>query len=631
MSTNTTTSKTNTNGNVKIKGISTTLSIIIIQTIKELSNYSHFIYNDSKEEDLLVWTKTANESSSQTNKIKDIIQKLFITLRTQSSKTLICALNFLLSVAIPSLKLISKKPMKNNPSKSKSKSKSISISIQRASLYLSYHLLCCSKDCRESFASHHPNESVNLLVLVQTLKKHKDINNRMVHDIVQMLHSLSTSKLFGHLYPRFHVAYRYLSENSQHQINVFHGTKTIQSNRNNQAQNENNENNDYHINTHSFLSIGQLRDARDQALKYGKMEIKHIQQWIDKANVCFEILVPRMGYNVHEYKDSTTTSKQIPIHTDSDVDDVDIDWEDGDNEQNNDNDDENCSTICNDNPFYSTNKESNSIHREKVEQTLKVMLGAGTDEKQKEKYAAGVDYSIEIDFESKNNDPSKTMKNDSIWNGGEFSFADIPPSTNNHYPTNHYYDPSVSSSVSPSPSSTLLDKVATSSAKETLELCISQISHTYLPRLRLWIDALISSDDLVRRTNQDSSSLARMSLPQRQMRKIILEDLMDIKTKAVSVLSSASLLDILRPSSMQNDNEDNDNDNDKKDEMSWRQLLESKTKSKYRYKDERDQVNTNMNSLKYKGNGSIKHQQKKFNVPRKKFKIKKYQLKNISK
>ena len=138
--------------------------------------------------------------------------------------------------------------------------------------------------------------------------------------------------------------------------------------------------------------------------------------------------------------------------------------------------------------------------------------------------------------------------NEAISNGEEFDISEVPEII-----SNKKFTETSNSSTQPN----ILHKVATASASKTLQLCVNKLVHVHLPRLRLWINGLISADDMtclnmkpmtLSSSSSISTSLHRLPLSIRRRRKQIAEKLLDMKASVSSILASASSLGI-RPES----------------------------------------------------------------------------------
>jgi len=298
------------------------------------------------------------------------------------------------------------------------------------------------------------------------------IINLMQREMLQILNLLST-RLKDSKQPKLIVAIRYMED--QRGISTEINTTSSRN--------------------HSLSSVTgttpmwELRHIRDIALRYGTREYNKVEKILILMDECFEILVPRFGFHYNQFSsrnmrstdsyenkgDDNNYNEAIVVDAD-DGDDDDIDWEDGDNEEDLfiEQQEQSLQTCV-------VKKDDNySDHIAAVETTLAMMKETGA-----------------LTSEGRLNVPV----NLSASNPSEINFE----ATKNKSIENANIDNTNSKQV----------------AREKIEKCVKILSTRHLPRLKAWVDALISADNMTyassnRSTNsieEASSTSATVLLP----------------------------------------------------------------------------------------------------------------------
>ena len=320
------------------------------------------------------------------------------------------------------------------------------IAVRRASLYLTGMLLQRSKDCR--FHLEHEENLGQWLQL--TLFNYHPVKAGGDLPFFQLEADFWLNYLvkngYGRIYPKIQVALQRLRQRCPHLEAM--------------------SNDLYNVSDASFSSMNDLRRIRDAALAYGDKEIKNVEKWLRRADVCMEILVPRLvtdtvsasasitasgesskdsiearTNHIDGHENGTATIAKNADNGDDDYDkfddeEDDIDWEDG------------CAESCDDG--IAEKSLSNLEHFRAVERTLAAM----------EESAGGLrSGGIEIDFRDnplKNADDEIDMKRSDAVSDEERDSAFIK-----------------------------------------LNKCGSVLEKTHKPRLTIWLEGLTNADNLV--------------------------------------------------------------------------------------------------------------------------------------
>ena len=362
---------------------------------------------------------------------------------------------------------------------------SVKLPTRRAALALASELLQRSAECREAFAS--AERLRQFLELVSSLgSSSRDTNHNgssnntnadnegegatemsVQQEAVQLLVGLSYR--FGTYYPRLSVAARFLEERE----GIVLSSTTRGSGLGDIASND---------------AMADLRRGRDMAMAKIDKAHERVKRILDRADECFEILVPRFGGSGGG---SSATGKEAPQKTstnlvntwldekfdDGDDDDLehddDIHWEEGD-----DNDDDG-----------STAPED---HEKAVERTLAQM----------ERSRGIEDGGIEISL-----------------GGGDGAGSSRGASD-----------------------------VTTVAAREMLGRCVKLLEEKHLPRLVFWSDCLHKADNMTIQTGETSgtvqSSLVAMPPSVRKKRSETLNMVLSLKSDCSKTISSAAKLGI---------------------------------------------------------------------------------------
>ena len=363
---------------------------------------------------------------------------------------------------------------------------SVKLPTRRAALALASELLRRSAECREAFAS--AERLRQFIEVVSSLgSSGRDANHNgsstntnaenegegtlralVQQEAVQLLVGLSD--LYGIYSPRLSVAARFLEERE----GIVLSSTTRGSGLGDIASNN---------------AMADLRRGRDMAM--AKVDKAHgrVKRILDRADKCFEILVPRFGSSGGG--SSSATGKEATQDTSTNLanawlddnfddgddddleDDDDIDWEEGD-----DNDDDG-----------STAPED---HEKAVERTLAQM----------ERSRGIEDGGIEISLGG----------GDSAGSSGGASDATI------------------------------------SAAREMLGRCVKLLEEKHMPRLVFWSDCLHRADNMTIQTGEMSgtvqSSLVAMSPSVRKKRSETLNMVLSLKSDCSKTISSAAKLGI---------------------------------------------------------------------------------------
>ena len=306
-----------------------------------------------------------------------------------------------------------------------------------------------------------------------------------------------------------------------------------------------------HSNHHN-LAMVEKRRIRDIALKYGEREIKRVEKILKCIDKCIEIIVPRFASNngmdndnakidVHipsnktesEINTEIISKKDVNVNNNSDIDsngddEDDVDWEDGDDEELIIFD-EAGATIPNDRE--STEKDQ---HIAAVERSIELIKETGTLNQEGKLH-------VNVDFSSS-------------------SFLELTESHDNYL----YNDGSNKIKEN--------DDNRIQLARRKLDKCINLLSNRHKPRLDVWVDALISADNMTAITDKDNehdvrgnqraidhgtaTSVVLLPLVKRQQKGYLSRILSDFQTKVVMTLALASKLGI------PDDNEDVSTKND---------------------------------------------------------------------
>ena len=294
-----------------------------------------------------------------------------------------------------------------------------------------------------------------------------------------------------------------------------------------------------HSNHHN-LAMVEKRRIRDIALKYGEREIKRVEKILKCIDKCIEIIVPRFASNngmdndnakidVHipsnktesEINTEIISKKDVNVNNNSDIDsngddEDDVDWEDGDDEELIIFDEAEA-TIPNDRE--SAEKDQ---HIAAVERSIELIKETGTLNQEGKLH-------VNVDFSSS-------------------SFLELTESHDNYL----YNDGSNKIKEN--------DDNRIQLARQKLDKCINLLSNRHKPRLDVWVDALISADNMTAITYKDNehdvrgnqrgidhgtaTSVVLLPLVKRQQKGYLSRILSDFKTKVVMTLALASKLGI---------------------------------------------------------------------------------------
>ena len=260
---------------------------------------------------------------------------------------------------------------------------------------------------------------------------------------LKFLHDLSDR--FDSIQPKLVIAGRYLEE--QKGISLYSGSHSS-------------------LRRNTNGDMIELRKIRDKALLFAEKEMARVNKVLKILDSCFEILVPRFGHKFHSHeplddntfppessKDDTETDSLIVEDDGGEDTDDDIDWEDGDENKN-----QTQSTNIN---CVQTEKDANVNGEDRlamVERTMAVMKQSG---------ALRNDGTLEVEFGAKS----------------------------------HASDPLHGTATEPSSHDIIEEK----ESKEKISKCVEFLSKK-LDKLSLWIDALLSADNMTDASRIRSSS-----------------------------------------------------------------------------------------------------------------------------
>jgi hypothetical protein len=185
------------------------------------------------------------------------------------------------------------------------------VAVRRSALFLSSLLLQKSKDCRQHLElDSQLSEWVSNVVGKGAIWKNQDHASKelpLLHREAFAAVSFLLSGGYGTMYPKIGVAAKSL----RHRCSNLE-TKEIS----------------------STTSMPEYRRLRDIAIRYGKEEIRRVDELVEKADACLEILVPRVGVlaastSLLQESDSKET-RELSTYDDNSDDEYDIVWEDGD-------------------------------------------------------------------------------------------------------------------------------------------------------------------------------------------------------------------------------------------------------------------------------------------------------------
>lgn len=385
-------------------------------------------------------------------------------------------------------------------------------------------LLMRSKDCRAIFARDHIRHYI--AVISEGRGQRDNHSAELVHlqeDVSAMLLHLSVK--FARFYPRFSVACRWLEDHRIGTITTSHATATATA-------------------VVVGFSVAQLRLGRDAALLRGETECRIVRKLVAKAELCFEVLVPRIEGVDYDYacgdnkcsayyvSGSTTATLTLSGGLDNNNgtrsistigsaskkggeeevedgsggdDDSSIEWEDGDNDtaadlccpktslSTLDTKKENISTAAISFAADDDLLQANIVaeHEMAVERTLQAM---------------GVQRPLEI--------------NVAICDGISLNSGGGP--INGSFNGN--------------------GDQKDAACRVELKQCINLLSRKHYPRLQLWVEALSAADNIS--VNPSSSRVVSMSCDESQRRGFILVMLMQVKRSIARTLSRAAKLGV---------------------------------------------------------------------------------------
>ena len=383
---------------------------------------------------------------------------------------------------------------------------SVKLPTRRAALALASDLLQRSAECREGFASPErlrqfievvssvgssPGRDTNRSSAGAGSDEEGDAALRMLvqQEAVQLLASLSDR--FGSYYPRLTVAARYLEERE--------GIALWQSFSSSSSSSSANSGGSGLGDLVSNNAMVDLRRGRDMAMAKVDKAYGRIRKILDRADECFEILVPRIGGRggapVREaMQDAITLASKWRgddgDESDEEDDDEDgIDWEEGDDDDDDDDDD----------GIYKAPKD----HEKAVERTLAQM----------ERSRGIEDGAIEIRL-GNNGDV------DAESSGGGVDGA---------------------------------SSVTTAATRKMLGRCVQLLDEKHMPRLAFWLDCLHKADNMViQQAVQHAentlatvhASLVAMPPLLRKKRSETLKVVSALKSDCVNAMTSACQLGI---------------------------------------------------------------------------------------
>ena len=390
-----------------------------------------------------------------------------------------------------------------------------SFHLRRAGLVLLKEILDKSSDARSYFASgqillNFVSVIENAQETVQenaeengTTSSSTGLNNMSSKSLFQLegselIHNLASK--FGQFYTQFTVASRLLGDVS---VNFMH-TNSLQ-------QNNTHNNNESNSNQPQRVDIRMFRRDRDDALEYGLKACQSLERMIGRANLYFQILVPRFGGfdTVDESLDMTNNTdddskmaaeeKEMSMsnHKEEEEEDDDndsIDWEEGDADESDEHGTESID--------HTTSLE----HHAAVNHTLDVIVKSGSL----------LDGRIAVQV-----------------NGGELRERKLAATSDLAATADQATNPTVE-------------------ARQKLQTIVKKLSTNRLPRLNKWIQALIHADGMEERLvadpaamrNEGQVSLVLISEEKRAIRGKLLQQMLKIKAEIEVLLKSAATLGI---------------------------------------------------------------------------------------
>lgn len=382
---------------------------------------------------------------------------------------------------------------------------SVKLPTRRAALLLAAELLRRSAECRASFCSaHRLREYIDVVANLGTTRTSSNANNNgadadaesalratVQREAAELLSELSGR--FGSHYPRFVVAARYLEEREGVVVGV-QSSNGAAATAADGATSTTLTNATVAANT----GMADLRRGRDLAIKHGEKEYTRVRRILDRADACFEILVPRIGgpgrslapSNAAAAAEETGNASVGGNWSDEDEEDDDIDWEEGDL-------DANPKDGCTDNDTAegdsnaATNKERPLDHEEAVERTLAIM--------ERSRGVEGGELEIDLGAGSK----ERTA-----------------------------------------------DAAASTTSRETLSRCAKLLSTKHMPRLTFWVNCLVTADGMMIQSQQNTAfssaqtSLVLMPASLRKQRAETLNLMLGLKGEVARALASAARIGI---------------------------------------------------------------------------------------
>jgi len=369
---------------------------------------------------------------------------------------------------------------------------STKLTTRRASLQLTGELLRRSSNCRECFTKAECiRRFLNFVGNVSNEKCSGDRRNftaeSIQRDSLVLLDGLSIK--FGEFYPRLAVAARYLKERTG--VVMCHKPADM----------------DEEIT--GSVGMVNLRRIRNIALQCGERECTRVRRILDRADGCFEVLVPCFQQENRPglvaalgEKESVTVGTECGNKSDlATWSDDDVDWEEGEGIA----DSASCSDGADSNISDLARAATAVDHEQAVDRTMVMMRSAGV-----------MGDGLEINFDS-------DRKEEELFVGAMHN------------------DGGTSRSA------------AEDSARATLQKCVESLSH-HFTRLGHWVDSLVSADNMVdqERSQNDSlasnaftaSSLVLMPAALRQKRSQLLRSLVNLKSEVSRCLAAASKLSI---------------------------------------------------------------------------------------
>lgn len=364
----------------------------------------------------------------------------------------------------------------------------IKLSTRRSALLLAGELLKRSSNCRQSFTQTDCIRGFltsmgNINNARGSSSASASISESILQDSLRLLVGLSAE--FGEFYPRLTVAARYLQEKNL--------VRTLPSDIKDDG-------------THQSMGMTDLRRIRNVALKYGEKECIQVRKLLNRADVCFEVLVPRVHDSIDLSKNNKTEHNHYP-DLESWSDD-DIDWEEGDDVDD---------AVCSDGAEHTVMGTSLAVsavsHEQAVDRTMAIfersggMMGDG----------------LEINFD-------RDRKGEDI------------------------YDSTCHGGVSMS------SRTAEDVARADLQKCVESLSSRHFTRLNHWVDSLVSADNMVEQQHSQNnilpascgaspcllpSSLVLMPAVLRQKKSRTLRALQDLKQEVSRCLAAASKLSVI--------------------------------------------------------------------------------------